>query len=267
MLVAYMTVEDRNENDDPWTRARAAARDDVQAVLAPRARRCPACGEEQRDGGRTCGNCGADLTARYAKGGSRRKLIYAGLAVLVLVAVSVPIIGGLREDAAGERERASAREEALAAAERVRLTRESRPVRADGTPAAAGADPLEHRAALVAEGETLIAADARARESVKSKIRGAQCDPYPTTAARRAAEQDAATPVGRYDCVAYTSKFELPGDEQQRTGLFGYPYWLVIDYADAKLVWCKISPRASEGGRSLAFVTAPEPCQDPPGPG
>ena len=101
----------------------------------------------------------------------------------------------------------------------------------------------------------------------KSKIRGAQCDPFPTTAGRRAAEQDAATPAGRYDCVAYTSKFEAARGRTARTGLFGYPYWLVIDYADAKLVWCKVSPRAGEGGRSLGFVTVPEPCRDPPGPG
>ena len=263
-----MTVDRENEQrDDPWAAARASQRDDVAAALAPRERRCPSCGEAQAGGGRTCANCGADLTARYAKGGWRRKQLYAGLAVLALAVVSIPVVGSLREDAAGERERAAARQKVLEAAERERLTLEARPVRADGTPAAAGADPLEHRAALVTEGETLIAADARARESVDSEIRGAQCDPYPTTAGRRAAEQDAATPVGRYDCVAYTSKFELPDDEQRRTGLFGYPYWLVIDYADAKLVWCKISPRASEGGRSLGFVTAPEPCQDPPGPG
>ena len=143
-----MTVEDRNGHDDPWTRARAAARDDVHAALAPRERRCPACGTSQSGGGRMCTNCGADLTARYAKGTSRRKLLYAGVAVLALAAVAVPVIAGLREDAAGERERAAARQEALEAAERVRLTRDARPVRAEGTPLGAAADPLEHRAAL-----------------------------------------------------------------------------------------------------------------------
>ena len=44
MLVAYMAVEKRKGDEDPWTQARAAARDDVQAVLAPRVRRCPSCG-------------------------------------------------------------------------------------------------------------------------------------------------------------------------------------------------------------------------------
>ncbi len=191
-----MTVEDRNGHDDPWTRARAAARDDVHAALAPRERRCPACGTAQSGGGRMCTNCGADLTARYAKGTSRRKLLFAVAAVLALAAIAVPVVAGLREDAAGERERAAARQEALEAAERVRLTRDARPVRAEGTPLRAAADPLEHRAALVTEAEALIAADARARVaagSIKGEIKGAECGPFPTTAERRAAEQDPGT--------------------------------------------------------------------------
>ncbi len=266
-----MTVEDRNGQDDPWTRARAAARDDVHAALAPRERRCPACGEVQRGGGRMCTNCGADLTARYAKGTSRRKLLYAAVAVLALAAIAVPVIAGMREDAAGERKRAAARQDALEAAERVRLTRDARPVRAEGTPPNAGANPLEHRAALITEAEGLIAADARGRVAagtIKGDIKGADCGPFPTTAERRAAEQDPGTSVGRYDCVAYTSKFEAPELEgKRRTGLFGYPYWLVVDYAGAKFVWCKVTPRAGEGGRSLAAVPVPEPCRDPAGPG
>jgi hypothetical protein len=257
--------------DDPWAAARASQRDDVRAALAPRRRRCPSCGALQDYGGRVCTNCGADLTARFAKGASRRKLLYAALAVVALIAISIPIVGSLREDAAGERERAAERQAALEAAERERLIRDARPVRAAGAPAAAGADALEHRAALVTEAEALITDDARGRVAegtIDGDIRGAQCDPFPDIQERRAAEQDTATPAGRYDCVAYTSKFEAPElDGQKRTGLFGYPYWLVVDYADSKLVWCKVTPRAGEGGRSLAVVPVPEPCRDPAGPG
>jgi predicted nucleic acid-binding Zn ribbon protein len=259
------------QRDDPWASARASQRDDVRAVLAPRERRCPACGAAQRAGGRTCSECGADLTARFEKGASRRRWFYALLAVCAVAAVAVPVVGGLREDAAGERERAAKRQAALEAAERVRLTRDARPVRADGPPRRAGADPLEHRAALVTEAEELIAEDARGRVAagrIKGDIRGAECDPFPSIEQRRAAEQDPSTRTGRYDCVAYTSKFEAPELEgKRRTGLFGYPYWLVIDYAGSKLVWCKVTPRAGEGGRSLASVTVPEPCRDPAGPG
>jgi predicted nucleic acid-binding Zn ribbon protein len=259
------------QQDDPWAAARAAQRDDVRAALAPRERHCPACGAPQGAGGRTCTECGADLTARYAKGASRRKQLYAALAALVLIAISIPIVLSWREDASGERSRAEQRQAALEAAERERLTRDARPIRAEGRPAAAGAGPLEHRAALVTQSERLITADARERVAagtIDGDIEGTQCNPFPETQERRAAEQDPALAVGRYDCVAYTSRFDLPELQgRKRTGLFGYPYWLVVDYADAQLVWCKVTPRAGEGGRSLAAVPVPEPCRDPEGPG
>jgi hypothetical protein len=68
--------------------------------------------------------------------------------------------------------------------------------------------------------------------------------------------------------VAYTSKFDAPGaNGQQRTGLFGHPFWLVVDYDRSRLVWCKITPRAGEGGSVLITVPVPAPCRDPEGPG
>jgi hypothetical protein len=259
------------QTDDPWAAARASQGDDVRAALAPRERRCPECGSPQRGPGRSCSTCGADLTARFARWHGLRRYVFAALALLLLAAISVPIVAALREDAASERELAERRQAALEAAERERLTRDARPVRAQGPPLRDGADPLEHRAALVTEGESLIAEDARGRVAagtIKGDIKGAECHPFPTTEGRRAAEQDPATAVGRYDCVAYTSKLEAPElDGQKRTGLFGYPYWLVVDYGESKLVWCKVTPRASEGARSLAAVPVPEPCRDPPGPG
>ena len=106
----------------------------MAAVLAPRERRCPSCGAVQRGPGRRCTSCGADLTERFARWRSARRFAYAGVAVLVLGAAAIPVIAGLREDAAGERERASARQKVLEAAERARLTRDARPVRADGAP-------------------------------------------------------------------------------------------------------------------------------------
>jgi hypothetical protein len=268
-----MSVEPRDDQregqpDDPWAAARASQRDDVRAVLAPRERLCPACGAAQRGPGRTCPSCGADLTARFARWRSLRKFAFASVAALIVAAVAVPVVASLREDAAGERERAAARQRALEAAERARLTRDSRPVRADGPQRRGGAGAREHRAALVTAGESLIAEDARGRANVKGDIRGAECTPFPNTEGRRAAEQDPGTTIGRYDCVAYTSKFDAPEvNGQARTGLFGYPYWLVVDYAGSKLVWCKVTPRAGEGGRSLAAVPVPEPCRDPEGPG
>src|SRR5687767_10467076 len=102
-----------NEQDDPWAGARASQRDDVAAALAPRERRCPACGTVQRDGGRICANCGADLTARAPRRIPWPPLLFGAVAVFMLAAIAVPVIGGLRDDAADERDRAAERQAQL----------------------------------------------------------------------------------------------------------------------------------------------------------
>jgi hypothetical protein len=253
--------------DDPWARARGSQRDDVAAALAPRERRCPSCGAVERGGGRHCSSCGADLTARAPRRIPWRPLLIAGAAVLVVAAVAVPVIAGLRDDAADERERAAQRQAQLREAERARQVRDSRPVRAEGPAAAAGEDPLAHRERLLARARTLMTADARERVAagtLDGDIKGTECEVFPETDARRAAENDPATLIGRYDCVAFTSKLE---SAQGRTAVFGHPFWLVIDYRRAKFVWCKVTPRAGEGGSVLVSVPVPPPCRDPEGPG
>jgi type II secretory pathway pseudopilin PulG len=256
-----------SQEHDPWTDARASQRDDVAAALAPRERRCPACGSIQRDGGRLCSNCGADLTARAPRRIPWRALLIAGAVIVVVAAIAVPVVSSLRNDAAGERERAEQRQAQLREAERVRQVRDAKPVQAAGPAAAAGEDPLAHRARLLTFGEAKITEDARARVAagtLDGDIKGTQCEVFPETDARRAAEQDPATRVGRYDCVAYTSKLE---GNQHRTAVFGHPFWLVIDYKRSELAWCKVTPRAGEGGSVLITVPVPEACRDPEGPG
>jgi hypothetical protein len=259
------------QQDDAWAKARAAQRDDVAAVFAPRMRHCPACGAEQQASGRICTNCGADMTARFERGRSRRPLIFAAIVAVVLAAVAVPIVAGLRDDAADERARAAERQKERIAAEQARQERDARPVRAKSPALAAGEDPLAYRERVVADAEAQITADARARVAagtLDGDIKGTECGPYPRTAERRAAEGDPATALARYDCVAYTSKFDAPGaNGQKRTGLFGHPFWLVVDYDRDRLVWCKITPRAGEGGSVLITVPVPAPCRDPEGPG
>jgi hypothetical protein len=261
-----------DQREDPWEAARSAQRDDVVAALAPHRRRCPECGAEQYGASRRCPSCGAELTARFARWRSLRKFVFAGVAVLALAtAVVVLVVPDTRERAAGERTRAAQRQSALERAERARLMRDARPISAEGPPLRAGSDPVAHRAKLVRRGEQLITSDARKRVAtgtIDGPVKGTSCTPYPNVEERRAAERDPDTVRARYDCVAYKNKFEAPpvGGEK-RTGYFGYPYWLVVDHPASKLVFCKVTPRAGEGGRSLAFVPVPEPCRDPEGPG
>jgi hypothetical protein len=256
-----------NQTEDPWARARAAQREDVAAALASRERRCPQCGTIQRGGGRTCSNCGADLTARAPRRIPWRALLIAGAAVLVVTAIAIPVVGGLRDDAADERARAAERQAQLIEAERVRQVRAGRPVRAVGPAPTNGADPIAHRERLLTDAESKITADARARVAagtLDGDIKGTSCEIFPETGERRAAERDPATRAGRYDCVAYTSRLE---STQQRTAVFGHPFWLVIDYRRSKYVWCKTTPRAGEGGSVLISVPVAKPCRDPAGPG
>jgi type II secretory pathway pseudopilin PulG len=268
-----MAAEDHNADDDPWASARAAAREDVVAVLGRRGERiCPECGFVQRESRRTCERCHHDLTVRTARWRpSRRQLIGAAIVAALAIAVAIPLISSTRKHASAERTAANLRQAKLVAAERARLTRDVRPVRAAGPPPKAGEDPVAHRTVLLARGQDLITADARARitaGTMTGPIKGTECTPFPHVAGRAAAERDPATPSGRYDCVAYKNKFEAPSQNGlHRTGVFGYPYWLVIDYKRSALVWCKITPRAGEGGRVLAYVPVPVPCRDPAGPG
>jgi len=261
----------QQQQDDPWAKARAAQRDDVAAVLAPRVRHCPSCGAEQRAAGRLCTNCGADMTARFERGRSRRPLLFAAVVAVLLAAIALPFIASWRDDAAEERARDAAAQKERIAAEKVRQERDAKPVRAKGLALAAGEDPIAHRERLVAAAQDRITEDARARVAagtLDGDIKGTECGPYPRTEARRLAEQDPATRLARYDCVAYTSKFDAPGaNGKKRTGLFGHPFWLVVDFDTSRMVWCKVTPRAGEGGSVLITVPVPAPCRDPEGPG
>jgi hypothetical protein len=255
------------QQHDPWADARSSQRDDVAAALAPRQRRCPSCGSVQHGGGRMCSDCGADLTARAPRRIPWRALAIAGVVVAVVAAIAVPVVSSLRTDAAGERERAAQRQKERVEAERVRQVRDAKPVHAAGPAPAAGEDELAHRARLLSFGEQKITEDARARVAagtLDGDIKGTECSVFPTTDGRRAAEQDPATRAGRYDCVAYTSKLE---GNQGRTAVFGHPFWLVVDYKRSALDWCKVTPRAGEGGSVLVTVPVPKACRDPQGPG
>jgi hypothetical protein len=255
------------DDEDPWTGARTAARADVKSALARGVRTCPACGAEQETTGRFCDACGADTTARYRKPPKWRTPALIILGLLVFAAAVYPFARLLRDDAAAERERTAQRQAAIEKAEIARLRIDARPVRAEGLKPPENADPVAFRAEQVTDAEAEITADGRRRAaegSIDRDIKGAECFPYPKTAARAAVENDPQAPRGRYECVAYSRTFEAPAAQgKARTGLFGFPYWLVIDYPTGDLVFCKVTPRAGEGGQSLASVPVPEPCREP----
>jgi len=225
------------------------------------------CGARSQTTGRFCPSCGADYASRPRRRPGRRAIVAAGLALVAVIAAGAAIVPGLRREAAEREAREAARQLRLEAAERKRLTRDARPHRAAGPPLRTGEDPLAHRAVLVRRAEDLVTRDARARiraGTLEGPVAGTSCEPFPDTLARLQLEADASARAGRYDCVAYKRKFELPPQSgRRRTGLFGFPYWVVIHYPTSMLVWCKVTPRAGEGGRSLAAVPVPKPCRDP----
>jgi hypothetical protein len=120
---------------------------------------------------------------------------------------------------------------------------------------------------LVAAGAAAVTADARKRMrtgEIDGPVAGTQCVPYPRSDGRAREERDPSVPANRYECLAYERQFSLPKlNGKARTGGIGVLYWLVADYRSSRLTFCKVTPRAGEGGRVLAFVTAPKACQDP----
>ena len=50
-------------------------------------------------------------------------------------------------------------------------------------------------------------------------------------------------------------------------GEYGFKAYRENVYDTSRLVWCKVTPRAGEGGSVLVTVAVPAPCRDPEGPG
>jgi hypothetical protein len=158
-------------------------------------------------------------------------VLVVGLAVAAIVLV--PQIADSKRERA-DRER---REAATAMAERRRrVIEEQRPHR--------GSASTRSRSAVLAELETAILADARARAASGAlsgpAAKRVRCRPLTGVdpGARRVA----------YDCIAITS--ELPSDENLPQGVIGHPFRAVADYSSGRFTWCKVSGRAAEGAFS-----------------
>jgi len=240
----------------------------VGEALSRPDRVCPQCGETVAATGRRCPSCGGDLTARrQRRRAGRRAAIVAAGAIAAAAVIAFGLVPAMREDSDRERSAAAAAQERLEAAERARLRREGKPVRTRGPGRRGREAPLAHRARLVTAGEAAITSDARGRVQtgeLEGSVAGTDCSPFPKTQTRANQEADPALARNRYQCIAFSRRFALSELEgRPRTGVIGQPYWLIADYASARMTFCKITPRAGEGGRSLASVPVDPACRDP----
>lgn len=231
------------DSHDPWESARGTQKDEVAAIWAGRGAPPERPPKERR----------VPWTA-------------IGFTAAALVAIGV-ILAVLESDGDDNAREAAAAQAELEATERARLIREGRPVSADGPPRLGSESDIAYRARLVAAAEAAITADARSRvESgeLDQPVKGTRCKPFPYTATREAQERDPAIGRNRYQCIAFNSRFALSELEgQARTGIIGQPYWLIADYGDGALTFCKLTPKAGEGGRSLVTVAVDPACRDP----
>jgi hypothetical protein len=187
----------------------------------------------------------------YRKLGPRGRVAAKASGTLVVVAVTVAAIVLLPRIAESNRERkAEERREAEAAlAARVqRILAEQRPHRGRGETGAS-------RAAVIAELEDAILADARARAAAGKlqgpAAKGVRCEPLGGGEPRAARVA--------YDCIAVTS--ELPSSAGSPGGVIGHPFRAVTDFATARFTWCKVSGRPGEGAITTeGMVRLPRAC-------
>lgn len=236
------------ESHDPWEDARERQRHEVAAIFAKREAK-PV--EDRRREFRL----------------SRRNSAIVLAVIAAFAAGAAVTVPRMRDDAAKERAAARVEQRRLEAIERVRIIREQKPHFADGPALRSGEDAIAHRKRLIAAGASNITKDARRRMragTIDGPVAGTECTPFPTTPTRQALESDPSVPKGRYECLAYERRFPLSELEgKARTGIIGVPYWLVVDYRQARLAFCRLVPRAGEGGKPLAFVRVRPACADP----
>ncbi len=233
-----------------WAEARARTRAEVQAAFAPKERTCPACGHTEATASRTCPACGGSYVVVQPKLSKRAKLAIAGAAAALLAAAGIawllasPSIDRTKQANA---HRSAAQEAAFIRREKHRLEADQRLHRAKASRAG------EPRAALVADLQDAITADARARVRA-----GTFQGPIPRTACQAITfgplRPNAAR--GGYQCVAVNA--DIPKGVEVG-GLLGYPFWAIVNYRHGTFAWCKINPKPGE----MATQTH-EPVVDPP---
>ncbi len=166
-----------------------------------------------------------------------RRLLIVGVPALAIAVAGIWLVVRDASESKREREAVEQREsDRRAATERKRLRADQAAHRAVVPPGS--------KAALVAELERMILADARERVrrgDLGKRVRRVACEPHPRTAPRRAAERDASRRSGRYFCLAVTQTIVGVGD-----GFIGYPFLARVRYGTGELAWCKTNPPPGE---------------------
>jgi len=192
----------------------------------------------------------------------RKLAIGAGIGAIVIgaaLAVMVPRINDGKESrAAIER----AKDERDAAKNRARINHVQRPQRAEAAALlpAADASPAEQEAAradLLRHIEADIMADARAR-SASGELRAIE---GPTTCEHTRGRPT--TPVGVYDCFTVAKSFAA--NKNQRAGMTGYPWRVVVDFRVFAYTWCRVEQIPGELmiQDPTQTVHLPDVCQGP----
>lgn len=220
----------------------------MAVAFAPRFRTCPQCGWEELTASRTCPHCGASYTvvAKKRRIGPRRLLMAAAatavLALIVVVVIAPAVEEDKRQSAEAERQRLE-----QSRAERIAALREAQRPRTGRGRRPAGAPTVQSRRALVASMERAVARDARARAGsgeLRGPILGVRCGPYPRTEAAAGAETRLDERVGRYECLAATTR--IRPTERNPAGVIGHPYLARVDFASFRYAFCKVSPPPGE---------------------
>ena len=175
-----------------------------------------------------------------------RKVAWGAFALALVIAAVVVFVAPAIDDAKDERSARDQRaldERAQARTERIR--REQQPQ--TGRARAAGS-----RAAVVAQVELAIGADANRRFDKQARV--AQCEVVPGG--------DAGADRVAYDCLSPTADIRGAADQSGATGQLGIPYRAIVDFQAASYAFCRIHPVPSEKalGDPSKAIRLPDAC-------
>jgi hypothetical protein len=181
----------------------------------------------------------------------RRRLALAGgaLLVVVLILAAVLVVPQLRDDRSDHQARAERRAAAAKAELKARYAREAQPIDGAGPAAAglSGAAKLTARKGLVAQLQSDVLADARARSArgeLHGKYRATTCATYPKQVNAPPPAEDVARATAVVECIAV--RRNVSRDEQTTGSFIGQPYRARVDFAQGSYAFCKIVQQPGE---------------------